>query len=202
MKILFSDEDIVVCVKTAGYLSQAGDGKHKGMVDALAEALGGEIFPVHRLDREVGGVMVYARNKEAAAALSRQVAERKMQKIYRVHTEVSTVESRGRMEDLLYFDRRKNKSFVVRRERNGVKKAILDYRLISRTEGECLFEAELLTGRTHQIRVQFASRGMPLLGDRRYGGKASEKGIGLFSHSIAFDHPRTGERMTFTVEED
>ncbi len=200
MKILFQDKDIIVAVKPPEILSQGDEKGRKNAVEILSEMTGGEIFPVHRLDKGVGGVMVFAKNSKAAASLSSQVSDRTMEKVYlaTLHGEIS--EDSGRLEDLLFFDRSKNKSFVVKRERRGVKKAILDYECLSKGEGKSLVRVSLLTGRTHQIRVQFSSRGYPLFGDRRYGARDEEKNIALFSKKISFIHPSTKEKLTFEAE--
>lgn len=194
--IIFEDKELVVCLKPKGVLSQIGKEGQKNMIDMLSAECGCEIYPVHRLDKEVGGIMVYAKTKSAAGNLSAQVSERVMEKHYIATTEKSTLPSEGTMEDLLYFDKGKNKSFVVKKERRGVKKAILEYKEISSDETTTSFRVRLLTGRTHQIRVQFASRKHPLIGDRRYGSKIDGE-IGLVSCFIGFKHPKTGEWMEF-----
>ena len=197
MNILFEDKYIVVAEKQRGLLSQEGNGK-ANMVDELRKHTGSEIFPVHRLDKEVGGVMVYAKTQKAAASLSAQVADRTMEKYYLavVH---GRPEVQGLMEDLLFFDKGKNKSFVVRKERKGVKKAVLSYELVETKADKSLVKVLLHTGRTHQIRVQFASRKMPLCGDRRYGSKDAEKTISLWSYRISFIHPETKEKLSFEL---
>ena len=202
MKIIFEDKDIVVAIKPPEILSQGDEKGRENAVDILSEMTGSEIFPVHRLDKGVGGVMVFAKNAKAAAELSKQVSDRTMEKTYLalLHGEIS--EDKGTLEDLLFFDRGKNKSFVVKRERRGVKKALLDYECLSKGEGRSLVKVKLITGRTHQIRVQFSSRGYPLFGDRRYGAKDEEKNIALLSKEISFVHPKTGERMTFETEKE
>ena len=201
MKILFEDKDIVVAVKPPEILSQGDEKGGKNAVDLLKEQTDSEIFPVHRLDKGVGGVMVFAKNSKAAAELSRQVSERIMEKTYLalVHGEIA--EDKGRLEDFLFFDRGKNKSFVVKRERRGVRKALLDYECLGKGEGKSLVRVKLITGRTHQIRVQFSSRGYPLFGDRRYGARDEEKNIALLSKEISFVHPKTGGPMHFEAEE-
>ena len=195
--IIYEDKELVVCIKPKGVLSQIGKEGQKNMVDMLSAECGCEIYPVHRLDKEVGGIMVYAKTKSAAADLSAQVSNREMEKHYIATTEKSSLDSEGVMEDLLYFDKGKNKSFVVKKERRGVKKAILEYKEISSDEAYSSFRVRLLTGRTHQIRVQFASRKHPLIGDRKYGSKINGD-IGLVSCFIAFRHPVTKEAMEFT----
>ena len=194
--ILYSDNEIVVCIKEKGVLSQQGKPGQKTMIDILSAEYGCEIYPVHRLDKEVSGVMVYAKTQKAAANLSAQVSSREMEKHYIATTEKSDLPTEGTMEDLLYFDKGKNKSFVVKRERRGVKKAILEYRVVGADDERTTYHVRLLTGRTHQIRVQFASRKYPLVGDRKYGSKV-DGDIGLVSCFIGFKHPKTGEWMEF-----
>lgn len=197
MKILFEDKDIIVCIKQRGLLSQEGKEGEKTVPLLLRELTGSEIYPVHRLDKEIVGVMVYAKNKKSAAFLSEQVSDRRMEKQYLAVIEGTPEEKEGQLEDLLFFDKSKNKSFTVKKERKGVKKALLSYRVISEKEGLSLVRVTLHTGRTHQIRVQFASRKMPLAGDRRYGSKIDSRIIALWSCYISFIHPGTKERMTF-----
>ena len=196
MEVLFEDENLIVAIKERGLLSEEHESK-PNMVRSLKEVTGGEIYPVHRLDQDVGGVMVYAKTKSAAASLSAQAGDRTMKKTYLAILHGKPQEESGTLEDLLFFDKGKNKSFVVKKERRGVKKALLNYRVISQKDGNALIEVELLTGRTHQIRVQFASRRMPLFGDRRYGAKDESRIIALWSKEISFLHPITKERMTF-----
>lgn len=187
MEILFSDGGIVVCVKPVGLDSE------QEVPVALREKLGGEVFPVHRLDKNVGGVMVYARTKQAAAALSRAVQEGTMVKEYvaMVH---GTPPECGDWTDLLWKDSGKNKVFVVKRERKGVKKARLEFKRLS--EGETsLVHVRLHTGRSHQIRVQFASRGFPLVGDHKYGARDVASAPMLFSCRLTF--PYRGETRGF-----
>lgn len=197
MEILFEDKALIVCIKERGILSQQGKQGERTMLTLLAEHTGAEVFPVHRLDRDVGGVMVFAKNPRAAAALSAQVSDRTMEKEYITAVEGCPEEKEGTMEDLLFFDRGKNKAFTVKKERRGVKKASLSYRVLDEGEGLSLVRVRLHTGRTHQIRVQFASRKMPIVGDRRYGSKRESRIISLWSCFISFLHPVTGERMEF-----
>lgn len=197
MEILFEDKDLIVCVKERGVLSQEGKDGEKTMPSLLSAQTGSEIYPIHRLDKEVGGVMVFAKNQKAAAALSSQVTDRMMEKEYITLIEGVPEDREGTLEDLLFFDRRKNKSFTVKKERYGVKKASLSYRVLNEKEGLSLVRVRLHTGRTHQIRVQFASRKMPIAGDRRYGSRSESKIIALWSCYISFLHPATGEKMTF-----
>ena len=180
MEILYSDKDFAVCVKPVGLDSE------KQVPAALQEALGGEFFPIHRLDLNVGGVMVFARSKGAAAALSRTVQEGSMVKEYVAMVHGAPPEE-GDWEDLLWKDSAKNKVFVVKRMRGGVKKARLEFRRL--TAGETsLVRIRLHTGRSHQIRVQFSSRGYPLVGDHKYGSRAEQTSPMLHSCCITFPY--------------
>ena len=192
MEILFSDKDMVVCVKPVGLDSE------RGMPAALAEALGGEIFTLHRLDKNVGGVMVYARAKAAAAALSKAIQEGRMVKEYVAMVHGAPPE-RGDWEDLLWKDSKKNKVFVVKRMRGGVKKARLEFVRLTAGE-ESLVRIRLHTGRSHQIRVQFASRGYPLVGDHKYGARDSVSAPMLFSCRLTF--PYRGRTLQFEATPD
>jgi 23S rRNA pseudouridine1911/1915/1917 synthase len=192
MDFLFSDKDIAVCVKPVGLDSETE------FPAAIKEALGGEVFPVHRLDKNVGGVMVYARSKQAAAALSKAVQDGAMVKEYVAVVHGTPPES-GDWEDLLWKDSRKNKVFVVKRVRGGVKKARLEFRRLSQGETS-LVRIRLHTGRSHQIRVQFSSRGFPLVGDHKYGSRDQRIEPMLFSCRITF--PYKGETKSFEVLPD
>ena len=187
MEILYSDKHLAVCIKPVGLDSE------DEVPAALKEILGGEIFPIHRLDKNVGGVMVYARTKYAAAALSKAVQEGTMVKEYvaMVH---GTPPETGDWEDLLWKDSKKNKVFVVKRQRAGVKKARLEFTRLKAGE-QSLVHVRLHTGRSHQIRVQFASRGFPLVGDHTYGSRDSSTAPMLFSCRLTF--PYRGETRVF-----
>lgn len=180
MEILHSDNRIVVCVKPVGL-----DSEHD-VPAALTDLLGGDLFPIHRLDKNVGGVMVYARTKQAAAALSKAVQEGTMVKEYVAMVHGTPPES-GDWTDLLWKDSAKNKVFVVKRERKGVKKARLEYTRLSRGDSS-LVRVRLHTGRSHQIRVQFASRGFPLVGDHKYGSRDNATAPMLFSCCLSFSY--------------
>lgn len=188
MEILYSDRDVVVIVKPVGL-----DAEHE-----VPAALGGEIYPIHRLDKNVGGVMVYARTKKAAAALSRAVQEGTMVKEYVAAVHGTPPES-GDWTDLLWKDAAKNKVFVVKRERRGVKKARLEFTRLCPGETS-LVHIRLHTGRSHQIRVQFASRGFPLVGDHKYGARDGCDAPRLFSRRITF--PYQGKTRSFEVLPD
>ena len=187
MELLHTDKDYVVCVKPVGL-----DSEHE-LPAALQDTLGGAVFPIHRLDKNVGGVMVYARSKAAAAALSKAVQEGTLVKEYvaMVH---GTPPQEGDWSDLLWKDSAKNKVFVVKRERKGVKKARLEFLRLS--EGETsLVRVRLHTGRSHQIRVQFASRGFPLVGDHKYGARDYLSAPMLYSCCLTF--PWKGKTQRF-----
>lgn len=188
MDILFVDKDIVVCVKPVGL-----DSEHH-LPEELKQQLGGEIYTLHRLDMNVGGVMVYARTKAAAASLSSQIQRGEMVKEY-VATVHGTPPECGDWEDLLFKDSRRNKVFVVDRQRSGVKKARLEFTRLTSGE-ESLVRIRLHTGRSHQIRVQFASRGFPLMGDHKYGARDDRSAPMLYSCCITFTYK--GEIMSFS----
>ncbi|MFI3168838.1 MAG: RluA family pseudouridine synthase [Faecalibacterium sp.] len=221
MELLYQDNAIIVCVKPIGADSE--DGKPNCMPALLRAALGladdAPIYTVHRLDKQVSGVMVYAKTKQAAAVLSTQMQQHQFTKEYRavvegilsqpLQTENTPPLPSGRWEDLLYHDKRKNKVFAVKKERKGVKHAALRYQVLGQiamaatpalAQNLTLLEIALETGRTHQIRVQCASRKLPLVGDSRYGSKTKGCDIALFSHKIAFYHPITKEFVSFTKE--
>ena len=180
MEVLYFDEQIIVCIKPVGL-----DSEHD-LPRKLQEQFGGEIFTLHRLDQNVGGVMVYARNKQTAAHFSKMIQDGLLVKEY-VALVHGTPGQEGDWEDLLFKDSRKNKVFVVDRQRTGVKKARLTFQRL--TAGErSLVRIRLYTGRSHQIRVQFSSRGFPLVGDRKYGARDSEKAPRLFSCCLRFPY--------------
>ena len=196
ISILYEDKHLVVCIKPRGVLSQTDSKGSDAMPELLATQCGGVFYPVHRLDREVSGVMVYARTREAAAKLSQLVGDHeKFCKQYLAVAEGILEEKEGFLEDLLFHDRFKNKTYVVDRMRGGVKAAKLSYEVLEEKEGKSLVRVRLYTGRTHQIRVQFSSRGLPLAGDRRYGA-AGGGDIALFSESLTFPHPITKKTIS------
>lgn len=194
------DGDILVCIKPARVLSTDEPG---GLPDLLREALHdpkADIRTVHRLDRVVSGVMVLARNAAAASELSRQIREGGFAKEYLAVLHGCPAEAQGSLCDLLYRDKARRMTMVTQTSGKGVQEARLDYRVLSRAEDMSRVRIHLHTGRTHQIRVQFASRGMPLVGERKYAVLEDPCEIALWSHRIGFTHPTTGENMVFTRE--
>ena len=196
--ILFEDKSIIVCFKPAGLQSQGGKGD---LVERLDEYFkdadpGAKAYPVHRLDRETAGIMVFAKTQKAAAELSAQITQGQMQKHYFAVVQ-GEPEDKGVLKDLLFHDRQKNKTYPVRRSRKGVKEASLEFVKIGSAESLAMVDILLHTGRTHQIRVQFASRKMPLLGDGKYGGGNGR--LALLAYKLEFAHPKTKERLCFAI---
>ena len=199
MKILFEDSEVIVLVKPVGVPSETTQNGEKGILDSLKNQQGlNDVFLLHRLDRNVGGVMVFAKTKKSAAHISKQIQENTFKKTYLAVVDGIIEEKQGVYKDLLFKDSSKNRSYVVNRMRKGVKEASLEYVVLNENENKSLVKVTLHTGRTHQIRVQFSSRKTPLCGDIKYGSKDRESDIALFSHSISFCHPVTEEILTFT----
>lgn len=199
MKIIYKDNDIVVCAKPQRVLSTDEPG---GVPDLVREALGephGDVRTVHRLDRVVGGLMVLARNAKAASELSRQIREDTFEKEYMAVVHGCPQEGEGSLCDLLFRDKARKMTFVVSAPDKGVQPASLCYRVLDCRDGMSLVRIKLETGRTHQIRVQFASRGMPLVGERKYSTPVDDCEIALWSSHIGFNHPVTGEKMEFEL---
>ena len=182
IEILEQTPQLVLCVKPVGVRAQ---GEAEADLPALLKRqLGCEIYPVHRLDQAVGGVMVFAKTAPAAAKLSQAIAGGELQKEYLAVLERSPEQTEGELSDLLFHDRTKNKTYVVSRQRKGVKEAKLAYRVLDVQNGLCLVRIRLYTGRPHQIRVQFASRGMPLVGDGKYGSRKNAAAPALWSYAL------------------
>ena len=196
IEILYSDAQTAVCVKPSGVDSE------QGMPTLLCDRLGGDFFCVHRLDKAVGGVIVYARTKKAAAALSAAMAAGGMEKRYLAVAQGVPDEPKGSLRDLIFHDAARNKSYVVTRPRRGVKEALLDYELLDTAvwDGQTLsaLRIALHTGRSHQIRVQLASRGLPLVGDGRYGSAIRSSESALWAEELSFPHPVDARRMRFS----
>ena len=200
MDVLYSDRDIVVACKPRGVLSEGSDAS--GMPVLLARELGGEVLTVHRLDRETAGLMVFARSGKAAGKLSAIMQSGGFRKEYAAVVHGVPTPAEGEMRDLLFRDASRGKSFIVERPRRGVREAVLTYRTLAvRAAGNTplsLVAVTLGTGRTHQIRVQFSGRGMPLYGDGRYGGRERAP-LGLFARALSFLHPADGRRIEFEL---
>ncbi len=200
MELIYVDDAIVVCVKPAGAKSTDETG---GVPELVREALAdpkAQVRTVHRLDQVVSGLMVLARTEAAASELSRQIRDREFEKEYLAVVHGGPEEESGTLRDLLYRDKARRMTLVADAPAKGVQEAILDYRVVNATDEMSRVQVLLRTGRTHQIRVQFASRNMPLVGERKYCTLEDPCEIALWSHRIAFTHPVTGKRVEFTKE--
>lgn len=197
MEVIYKDPALVVCVKPAGISSEDGPGSAPAL---LRETLGGEIYPVHRLDLNVGGLMVYARTRQSAAALSAAIQNGQLEKAYLAIVHGVPEPPEGTLEDFLYKDAAKRKAYPVRTLRKGAKAAKLSYTVLEARPDRALVRIALHTGRFHQIRVQFASRRHPLLGDGKYGARDSVPAPALWSWRLRFPHPVSGEALCFTRE--
>lgn len=200
MELVYQDNDIVVCIKPPRVLSTDETG---GVPDLVRQALGepkADVRTVHRLDRVVGGLMVLARNGAAASELSRQIREDRFEKEYMAVVHGAPEHDAGRFADLLIRDKARKMTFVATEEGKGVQPASLTYQVLRRNNGMSRVRIRLETGRTHQIRVQFSSRGMPLVGERKYSQRNDDCQIALWSCYLAFTHPRSGQQMEFTMD--
>ena len=199
MDIVYADDAVLVCVKPAGVLSTDEPG---GLPSLVREALGdraADVRTVHRLDRAVSGLMVLARSAEAAAILSREIREGGFEKEYLAMVHGSTPDG-GELRDLLWRDKARKMTFVADAPAKGAQEAVLDFETLRRGEGMSLVRVHLRTGRTHQIRVQFASRGFPLFGERKYCENPDDCPLALWSRAVGFTHPATGERLRFELD--
>ena len=200
VEICYQDEYILVCVKPPRVLSTDEPG---GLPELLRQQLGqpqGDIRTVHRLDRVVSGLMVLARNPESASELSRQVRAGIFEKTYHAVLHGAPPESSGTLTDLLGRDKARKMTYVASEPGKGIQQASLSYQVIASVQGMTKVEIRLHTGRTHQIRVQFASRGLPLVGERKYSALDDPCQIALFSQHIGFAHPKTGRWLEFRHE--
>lgn len=208
-EIVYSDNSVIVCVKPAGVICEATEGK-ENMIDMVSNATKKHendtpyVGLVHRLDQVTAGLMVFSADPKMTGKLSEAVMNKDTVKEYLAVVHGQPDEAVGEMLDLLYRDPKKNKSYVVKRSRKGVREAKLSYSTVATTEGKygkvSLVRIQLQTGRTHQIRVQFASRGMPLVGDGKYGAADNAPSVALLSHRISFTHPKSGKRMEFITD--
>lgn len=203
LEIVYKDKFIVVCVKPAGVISESSDTKQKNMPSLVKNQIGAyKVDLIHRLDKPVGGLMVFSINDKATKSLAKQMISRSFQKEYYTIVEGVPEEDKARLCDYLFRDKIKNKSFVVKTLRKGAKEAVLEYETVKtvKIDGKpfSLLKVRLHTGRTHQIRVQFASRKMPVMGDKKYGSSFDFKEIALFSHYLAFNHPLNQRMVEFS----
>jgi len=205
IKILYEDNHVIVCIKPAGVLSQSDGSGSPDMLTILKRYIKekyekpGEVYLglVHRLDRPVSGVMVFARTSKAASRLSEQIRTRKVEKLYRCVVN-GVLEGSGRLENYISKDEDKNIVTVIDTEKPGFKASYLDYKAIASKDGMTLVEVKLGTGRSHQIRAQMAHSGHPLVGDQKYGQKDNRcKDIALESFKLSFEHPVKREFITF-----
>ena len=201
LRILYEDAHLVLCVKPVGVLSE--DSAKGACMPALlreyyrAQGKSDYIATVHRLDRLVGGVMLFSRRREVTGKLTAAVAEHRVTKEYLAVLRGTPEADEATLTDLLFRDAAHNKSYVVKRMRKGVREASLHYAVQGKRDGLALVRLQLHTGRPHQIRVQFSSRGLPLLGDIRYGSKA-DCSPALWSTRLALTHPVTGKSLDVT----
>ena len=200
MDIIYQDKDILVCVKPAGVLSTDEPG---GLPELIRQELGdpnANVRTVHRLDRMVSGLMVLARRSKAASELSRQIREGEFEKEYMAVCHGSLQEEHGEFRDLLLRNKQERKTYLVTEPGKDVQEAILEYWVLNRTENMTRVRIKLHTGRTHQIRTQFSGRGLPLVGDKKYGIPEANCQIALWSCRLAFKHPYSGKPMEFLLE--
>lgn len=207
MKIIYEDNHLLVVEKPVNIPSQADETNDPDMLAILKEDIKvrynkpGNVFLglVHRLDRPVGGAMVFARTSKAASRLSEQVRSRGLKKVYLAVVHGSPAQKSARLEHFLLKDSSSNTVKAVDRSVEGSKEAILDYTVLENTGNLSLVRINLHTGRSHQIRVQFSTIGHPLYGDQKYGSRLNKPGrqLALWSHEISCQHPTRQEKMTF-----
>ena len=196
VQILYEDRHLLLCKKPAGVPSQPDLTGQKDLLSALAEKYR-SVSLVHRLDTPTGGVMAFALTPKAASALGALVQDHeKFRKDYLAVLSRAPEREEGELRDMLFHDKRTNKSFVAEKARKGSREAVLSYRVLAEAEdGHALVLVRLHTGRTHQIRVQFASRGLPLVGDGKYGSREKCPYIALWACRLSFTHPVGGKEL-------
>lgn len=200
MELLYVDRDIILCIKPPRVLSTDEPG---GIPELVRQAIGNpeaDVRTVHRLDRVVSGLMVLARSAQAASELSRQIRKGTFDKTYLAVVHGRPEPDAGTLRDLLLRDKRERKTYVVSEMAKGVQEAVLEYDVLGRADGMSKVAIRLITGRTHQIRAQFSSRGLPLVGDRKYSAQEDSCQIALWSHRLSFRHPMTGVPMSFELQ--
>lgn len=197
MEVLYADRTLAVVIKPAGVLSTDESG---GVPELLRKELGDEnVRTVHRLDRVVGGVMVLARTKRAAAELSEQIRADHFGKTYLAVVSGVPEEKSGTLRHFLHRNKQEKKTYAVAEGTAEAQEAVLDYTVLETAEGYSLVSIRLHTGRTHQIRCQLASVCLPIVGDKKYGSEQiMDEGIALWSQRLRFAHPKTGETMEFS----
>ena len=195
IEVVYSDKHLAVVIKPVGSISEEGEGSVPSLIREYLGKSDAYVGTIHRLDKGVSGLMVYSLDPKITGRLTEAINSDGAGKEYLALLSGVPEKNEDTLTDLLYHDRAKNKTYVVKRKRNGVKEARLYYRVIDEKEGKALVAVKLYTGRTHQIRAQFASRGLPLLGDARYGGGKGE--ISLYSYKLTFVHPVTKKIMEF-----
>lgn len=199
MELIYLDDYICVAIKPPRVLSTDEPG---GMPELIRQELGDInacVKTVHRLDRVVSGLMVLARTPDAASELSRQIREGVFDKAYQAVLHGIPAEAEGTLTDLLLRNKQERKTYMVTEPGKGVQEAILNYRVLAQKDSLSKVHIELITGRTHQIRAQFSSRNLPLVGDRKYSLLEDECEIALWSSMLRFRHPVTGKNMEFTA---
>ena len=203
MCVLYEDGDLILVRKPAGIPSQPDPSGQADLLSAVQKSHPAAGL-IHRLDTPTGGVMAFGLNPAATAKLCTTVQDHTLfQKEYLAVLSSTPSEKAGRLTDFLYHDRQKNKAFVTDGKRKGSKEAILDYEVLWTAEnGYSLVRVRLHTGRTHQIRVQFASRGFPLVGDGKYGSREKCPYIGLWAFRLTLPHPKTGKSISATAIPD
>lgn len=207
LKVLYEDNHIIVVRKDPNIPSQADKTEDLDMLTIIKEYIKekynkpGNVYLglVHRLDRPVGGVMVFAKTSKAASRLSNQVREKIFKKKYLAVVDGKFDKAKGTLEDYLYKDERNNMSKVVKPEKKNAKLAKLDYEVLAYNEVKdlSLVKVNLHTGRHHQIRVQLANSGHSIFGDQKYGKRGKGKQIALWAYELTIEHPISKEEITF-----
>jgi len=197
--ILRQDSSILICIKPAGILSTDEPGGLPSLVRETLGDPGATVRTVHRLDRVVSGLMVLARSRSAASKLGQQVMAGHFDKEYLAVIHGVPESPSGTLTDLLLRDKAERKTYAVSQPQKGAQEAVLDYAVLQSASGMSLIRIRLRTGRTHQIRVQFSARGLPLVGDKKYSILPDDCKIALWSHRLTFAHPKTGETVDVTA---
>ena len=198
IEVVYQDRYLIVVKKPVGVVSEDGDNSVPSLIREYLTDSAAYIGVIHRLDKGVGGLMVYSLDPSVTGKLTEALSSVDAGKEYLAILNGTPEKDEDFLTDLLYHDRSKNKTYVVKRKRAGVKEARLSYKVLSKNNERTLVSVKLYTGRTHQIRAQFASRGLSLVGDARYGGGKGE--ISLLSYKLSFVHPITKNKLEFEIE--